>query len=332
VAGTETYQKVPTGWLSLKTGTTLGFGVPDPPPPVSPKLIGIFTSGNNQSSGSSNVRQDSRYPGLTIVNTPVDTLTASWPTKPNLGSFYMGWNVTVASTPLMATWAGQGRVLQVELATGTSIFWADIATGTYDAKILSFINSLDNLGTRVLLSLDNEADLKISNGQAASGQTAAQYKAAANRMADLIHGNADNVESSCWLAGSGANVASFLPDVGKLDNVGWDPYKVGTHPASETPTQTFAAFITNTLVPNGYSAVKRHIFETGIKTDLFTSGGSFTVAQQIAYYQGIPAAMDANQIESVIWFRANSGSHNYIPTDVTVDNAFRDMLDAAVGD
>jgi hypothetical protein len=37
--------------------------------------------------------------------------------------------------------------------------------------------------------------------------------------------------------------------------------------------------------------------------------------------------MAANDIDSVIWFRANSGAHDYIPTDPSVDQAFATMVD-----
>lgn len=317
MTGTETYQKVPAGWLSLKTGVLNGFGDPPPPPAQTGKLIGIYMSGSNS--------------GL-------DALTSSWPTKPNLASFYMGWNVTIASTAKIAQYANEGRVIQMELATrtGTSsyVLWSDIAAGVHDAHIINFINTADNLGTRVMLSLDNEPELKATSGtgEVAPGQTAAQYKAAANRFADLIHANATNVESLMWYAsGNTSGAINWMPTVTKLDNVGWDPYKRGDHPVSETATQLFATFINNVLIPNGYGSVKRHILETGIKVDAFSNGGSFDVPTQIAFYRGFPAAMDALSIESIIWFRANSGAHDYIPLDSSVDDAFRDMLDAAIG-
>ena len=108
------------------------------------------------------------------------------------------------------------------------------------------------------------------------------------------------------------------------------PYKTGTHAASETPTQLFSSLINSVLVPYGYADIPRHINETGIKVDPFSSGGQFSTQTEIDFYKGIPAAMDALSIESVVWFRANSGAHDYIPTDPAVDAAFRDMLAGAL--
>jgi hypothetical protein len=65
-------------------------------------------------------------------------------------------------------------------------------------------------------------------------------------------------------------------------------------------------------------------------TDPFSGGGQYTTAQQVAFYQGVPDAMDALGLASVVWFRANSGAHDYIPTDPAVDAAFRDMLAASI--
>ena len=135
-----------------------------------------------------------------------------------------------------------------------------------------------------------------------------------------------------WLAGfkDAATSASFLPAHAKLDNVGWDPYKTGSHPASETATQLFATFVNTVLVPYGYDDIPRHILETGIKTDTFSSGELFDTQTQVDFMKSIPAAMDANDLESVIWFRANSGAHDYIPTSSSVDQAFESMTDVAL--
>jgi hypothetical protein len=77
--------------------------------------------------------------------------------------------------------------------------------------------------------------------------------------------------------------------------------------------------------------VPRHILETGIKTDAFSDGGSFSTQDQINFYNGIPAAMRSENIESVVWFRANSGNHDYIPTDSSVDQAFAAMTEGLLG-
>ena len=152
--------------------------------------------------------------------------------------------------------------------------------------------------------------------------------AAANHVADLIHAHSTHVQSLVWLAGfkDAATSASFLPAHSKIDNIGWDPYKNGDHPVSETPTQLFAKFIDTVLTPYGYGDIPRHINETGIGTGVGVSGGQFTTSQQSAFFEGIPAAMAADHIESVIWFRANSGGHDYIPTDPAVDETFASMV------
>lgn len=309
-----TYVKVPTGWLALDgSGTIVPFGVPVPPPPVPGKRIGVYMSGNN---------------------TGLNAYTAGWPKQPNAGSFYCSWNTTVAGTPLMSTYASQGRWLHVELATRISgsnyVTWADIASGTYDAHLISFITALDALGTTVYLSLDNEADIKATSGtgEVAPGQTAAQYVAAANHLFDLIHAHSTNVKAMVWLAGGTPNTAkNFLPAHSKLDAVGWDPYKTGTHKA-DTATSLFAAFINAVLVPAGYADIPRHINESGIVVGALATGGSYSTQDQIDFYNGWPAAMDANQIVCAVWFRANSGAHPYIPTDPSVDAAFEAMVAA----
>ena len=271
-------------------------------------------------------------------NTGLDAYTSAWAVQPNLASFYLPWNNTVAGTPRMAQYAADGRTLQVELATKYSTgyaLWSDIASGTYDAHIIDVIHSLDALGVPVMLSLDNEPDAKATSGtgEVAPGQTAAQYVAAANHFADLIHANSTHVQSLVWIAGfkDAATSASFLPAHSKLDNVGWDPYKTGSHATSETPTQLFATFINTVLIPNGYGDTPRHILETGIMTDSFSNGGSFTVQSQIDFLKGIPAAMATDNIDSVMWFRANSGAHHYIPTDPSVDQAFASMTADLLG-
>ncbi len=280
--------------------------------------IGVYMSGNNA--------------GL-------DAYTADWEVQPNVASFYLNWNSSVP--PLMGTYAAQGRTLQVSFSTratdGSYVRWNDIAAGRYDAHVVEMITALDRLGVTVRLSLDVEPDAQYdaqfdATGTrppgVAPGQTPAQYVAAADHVADLIHAHATHVQSLVWLAGfkDAATSASFLPARSKLDNVGWDPYKNSDHPADETPTQLFARFIDTVLKPYGYGDVPRHIDETGIQTDAWPSGGRFTTSQQSDFFEGIPDAMTADRIESVIWFRADSGNHPYIPTDPAVDQAFASML------
>ncbi|MGC4110416.1 MAG: hypothetical protein QM747_08345 [Nocardioides sp.] len=279
----------------------------------SPK-VGIYMSGNG---------------------TGLDAYTSGWAAQPNVGSFYLNWNSKVPA--LMKTYASQGREIQAEISTkisaGSYVTWSDIAKGTYDDHLISMIQSLDALNTRVLLALDVEPDGQYNGGTGvAPGQTPAQYVAAANHVADLIHANSTHVESMVWLAGyqDAATEASFLPAHSKIDNIGWDPYKTGSHAVSETATQLFAKFINTVLVPYGYGDIPRHITETGIQTDASSSGSTFSTQTQIDFYQGIPAAMAADDIESVVWFRANSGTHHYIPTDSSVDQAFASMTDKLV--
>ena len=287
-----------------------------------PTEIGVYMSGNNA--------------GL-------DAYTAGWKAQPNIASFYLNWNSSLPA--LMNTYAGQGRTLQVSFSTkstdGSYVRWSDIAAGTYDDRIVSMITSLDALGVRVLLSLDVEPDAQYDAQSDASGtntpgvapgQTPAQYVAAADHFADLIHAHSTHVRSLVWLAGfkDAATSASFLPAHAKIDNIGWDPYKNGDHPVSETATQLFARFIETVLIPSGYGDVPRHIDETGIQTDAWPSGGQFTTAQQSAFFDGIPAAMAADDISSVIWFRADSGNHAYIPTDPAVDQQFGSMVATAL--
>ncbi len=307
---TRTVTPDPTGGPTT-TPPTSGNTTGSAGPVVQAPKIGVYMAGNNA--------------GL-------DSYTAGWPAKPNVASFYLNWNSSVPS--LMKTYAGQGREIQAELATktgsGSWVTWADVASGTYDAHIISLIHGLDALGVPVMLSLDNEPDAKATSGtgEVAPGQTAAQYVAAANHVADLIHANSTHVQSLVWLAGfkDAATSASFLPAHSKLDNVGWDPYMTGTHATSETPTQLFATFINTVLIPNGYGDIPRHILETGIKTDAFSNGKSFSTTNQIGFFAGIPAAMAADNIDSVIWFRDDSGAHDYVPTDASVDKAFAAMV------
>jgi hypothetical protein len=269
-------------------------------------------------------------------NAGLDAYTSTWKVQPNLASFYLNWNSKVPA--LMRTYANQGRQIQVALSTkisaGSYVTWAAIARGTYDSQIISTIKSLNALGTRVLLSLDVEPDGQYTGGGGvAPGQTPAQYVAAANHVADLIHANATHVQSLVWLAGykDAATEASFLPARSKLDNVGWDPYMNGNYDPSTTPSQLFARFINSVLIPYGYGSVPRHILETGIKTDRFSNGKSFSAQNQISFYQGIPAAMQYDDISSVVWFRDNSGHNNYVPTDSSIDKAFAQVVAQIVG-
>ena len=175
---------VPTATVTASPSTAPTSSATSDPLPTAPeRRIGIYMSGNNS--------------GL-------DSYTSGWATKPNIASFYVPWGSGVPT--LMKTYAGQGRAIQVELATKNSSgykLWSDIAAGAQDTAIVSFIKALDALGTPVMLSLDNEPDAKATSGtgEVAPNQTAAQYVAAANHVADLIHANSKHVESMVWLAG-----------------------------------------------------------------------------------------------------------------------------------
>lgn len=316
---TKTVTVVPTSSASSNPTPTQ---TPSSPASSSPTStgdlgVGVYMSGNNA--------------GL-------DDYTSWWKTQPNIASFYLNWNSAIPAK--MKEYAAEGRQIQVRLSTkvsaGTYVLWKDVAAGTYDSRITTVVKQLDALGVPVLLSLDSEPDGQYtagSNAGVAQGQTPAQYVAAANHFADLIHANSTRVKSLLWLAGfrDAATEASFLPKVSKIDHVGWDPYLTGSHSASETATQLFSRFIDNVLVPNGYGSVPRHILETGIKTDAFSNGGSFSTTDQINFYKSIPAAMKNANIETVVWFRSNSGTHDYIPTDSSVDQAFADMLSGLLG-
>jgi hypothetical protein len=269
-------------------------------------------------------------------NSGLDSYTSSWRVQPNAASFYLNFEQKVPA--LMKTYAAQGRQIQVALQTkissGSYATWTAIAKGTYDSQIVTLIKSLDALNTRVLLSLDVEPDANITGGGGvAPGQTPAQYVAAANHFADLIHANSKRVQSLVWLAGfkDAATEASFLPAASKLDNVGWDPYMTGSYAPTETATALFSRFINNVLVPYGYGSISRHILETGIKTDKGSDGKTFDSQTQVNFFDGVPAAMKADDISSVIWFRDDSGSHNYIPTDSAVDRAFAAMVQQLLG-
>ncbi len=275
-------------------------------------------------------------------NSGLDAYTSDWPVQPNIASFYLSWDSEVPA--LMRTYAAQGREIQVRLGTksidGSYVAWTGIAGGHYDSDIVALIKSLDALGVRVLVSLDSEPDAQYDAPHDAGGsdtpgvmpgQTPAQYVAAANHFADLIHANSTHVESLVWLAGfkDAATSASFIPAHSKLDNIGWDPYETRSYAAGETPTQLFATFIDTVLVPYGYGDIPRHITETGIVTGR-VSVTLWTADQQIEFWQSIPGAMTADDIESVVWFRDNSGRHDYIPTDPSVDRAFSAMVASAL--
>jgi hypothetical protein len=298
---------------SSSTSSPTASPTSSPPPQTQGREIGVYMSGNNS--------------GL-------DSYTSGWSVKPDVGSFYVNWPGSVPT--LMSTYAGHGRSIQVELTSkisaGNFVTWADIAAGKYDTQVISYIKKLDGLGAPVMLALENEPDLRISDStKAAPGQTAAQYVAAANRVADLIHANSTHVESLDWLAGGNAsNAANFLFAKSKMDNVCWDPYKKGTE-LSDTATTLWAKFINNVLIPKGYDQIPRHICESGIKVDTFSNGGSYTTQQEIDFYKGWPAAMTANKIVSAVWFRSNSGQHDYIPTDPSVDQAFATMVSNTLG-
>ncbi|HEX3930134.1 MAG TPA: hypothetical protein VHW64_05490 [Nocardioides sp.] len=273
--------------------------------------IGVYLSGNNA--------------GLSAY-------TSGWREQPAVASFYLGWDSPLPAT--MRSAAADGREVQVALMTkitdGSWVTWSDIAAGTYDDHVIAVIKSLDALDTRVLLALDVEPDANYVNGEGgvAPGQTPAEYVAAADHVADLIHAHSSHVHSLVWLAGFAdpATEAAFLPAHSKLDDVGWDPYKTGGHADGETATQLFATFVNEVLVPHGYGDITRHITETGIQTDASDAGTTFSTQTQIDFLRGIPAAMEADDIQSVVWFRADSGAHDYIPTDPTVDTAFASML------
>lgn len=312
-----TYLTDATQWVEASSGLHVPFGGVALPPPVANKIIGIYQSGNNTS------------PDL-------DTTTAGWPTQPNLASFYFNWGSNFSNNTKLLEYSGQDRVLLVaflqKVTGGGFVLWDEMASGSQDAAIITMLGYLNALSaSRIIVTLDNEPD----NGNTSahpSSQTAAEYKAAAERFFGLVADNTDvHVEPGLHFAGGNTTlVKSMMPTAAKITNLGWDPYKTGSHAVSETPTQLFQSFINNVIVPLGLEDKSRHIMETGIKTDTFSNGGSFTVATQEQFYTDIPAGMDANQIESVLWFRADSGQHNYIPTDPAVDQAFETMLDGAL--
>lgn len=273
--------------------------------------IGVYMSGNNA--------------GL-------DAYTSGWSQQPEVASYYLNWDAPLPES--MRPYARQGREIQVALMTklgdGSWVRWSDIAAGRYDDHIVAVIDSLDSLGATVLLSLDVEPDANYvnGNGNVEPGQTPAEYVAAADHVADLVHAHSTHVRSLVWLAGfqPPAIEAAFLPAHSKLDDIGWDPYKTAGHPVDQTATQLFATFIDAVLVPHGYGDIARHITETGIQVDPSATGTAFSTQTQIAFYQGFPAAMKADDIQTVVWFRADSGAHDYIPTDPSVDAAFAAML------
>jgi hypothetical protein len=293
-----------------------------------------------RSTSTSSATASTRSPEVGVYlsgnNAGLDSYTSGWPEQPNVASYYLPWNNGLPTS--MKTYASHGRTIEVALMTkisaGNWVRWNSIANGSQDSRIITVVKALDALGVPVLLSLDCEPDAQFDRGGSspgvAQGQTPAQYVAAANHVADLVHAHATRVESAVHLAGfrTPSIEASFLPAHSKLDNVGWDPYMTGSHPASETATQLFATFINNVLVPYGYDDIPRNIPETGIKTDKFSDGkSSFSTQTQISFYDSIPAAMAADHIRSVIWFRSNSGTHDYIPTDYSVDKTFEAMVD-----
>jgi hypothetical protein len=323
----------PTRWLPTPTATVTVTPGPSWSPSTAPTgtPTGTPTTATNSPSTPSTWTSDIGV-YMSGNNSGLNSYTSGWSVQPNLASFYLNWNSTVPA--LMKTYASQGREIQVELSTkivaGSWVTWNDVAKGTYDAHIVSLIKSLDALGTPVMLALDVEPDGQYQGGTGvAPNQTPAQYVAAADHFADLIHANSTHVQSLVWLAGfkDAATSASFLPAHSKIDNIGWDPYMTGSYSASETPAQLFSRFITTVLVPYGYGDIPRHICETGIKTDSFSSGNAFSTQTQIAFMEGIPAAMSADDIDSVMWFRDNAGAHDYIPTSSSVDQTFAKMVD-----
>lgn len=278
---------------------------------------------------------------------PVDGYESSWPTKTNIGSFYFVWGANLnsgAQPDLYDYCSRQNYVIHIAMLTklnNTSwVRWDDIANGVYDSNIVSQLQKINNIplgaGTKIIVSFDNEPD----NGNAtahAPNQTAAEYAAGAIHFFDLLNANCGpKIETGIHFAGGNQSFCNTVLSSGgsalhtRLENVGWDPYKKGTETTLNC-TQLWAEFINGVLIPRGFDDIPRHITETGIKTDVFSNGGQYTTAQQITFYQQWPAALAANNIKSAIWFRSNSGQHNYIPTDSAVDDAFRDMVDSYLG-
>jgi hypothetical protein len=285
---------------------------------VADKFIGLYRSGNNSD---------------------LNSYCSGWPTQPNAVSFYFNWgaNLNPGSQPLLNQYASENRMIHIALLqkiTSTSwVLWNEVANGSRDSELISQLTKIDALpADRIIVSYDNEPDNGNTTAHPAS-QTSAQYKAAAEHFYDLVQAHTgDHVEANVHFAGGNTSkVMAMMPAHNKMQNVSWDPYKVGTDPVSQTATQCFQAFINNVLTPMGYADIPRHITESGIKVDTFSNGGSFNVATQIAFYQGWPDAIDACNLDSAIFFCSNSGQHDYIPTDNSVKNAFRDMLDTAVG-
>lgn len=238
----------------------------------------------------------------------------------NLGSFYLGWNVTPASLPALVSYANQGMTLQVEIQTATVTTYTAIANGTNDSTIISRIKYLDGLGVPVMLALNNEMD-NPTGKNLPSDSSAANYKAAANHVAQLVIDNAThgNVRNLAWFAGLGvgmpANEISFLPDINLFQDVSWDTYMTGSHAAGTTATALWQPFITTVLQPSGWTTdkVNYHISESGIVVT------AFTPAQQTAWWDTVPGALAALNIKSFTYFRDNSGGKAYIATDSGVD-------------
>jgi hypothetical protein len=281
----------------------------DPPPPVETLRVGVYSSGNKP-------------------------MTAIAGTKLTAASFYVAHGATLPAAVEAAAKAGQDIVIEISSQkSGGYDTWAAFAKGAFDADLARHRDALAALATKygveVFASFENEPDEKVSNNQAATGQTAAQYVAAANHWGDLCKGA--KVVPLVWLAGNKATATDFLPDIAKIRAVSWDPYKTGTKTTMDA-SALFKAFAAK-LDAKGWTADKarRLISETGIKVDAFSGGGSYTVADQTKFWAQIPAAAKAAGVELVIWFRANSGAHDYIPTDASIDPAFAAMAASVTG-
>jgi hypothetical protein len=281
--------------------------------PLSSKVgLGVYASGNN--------------PWVTAPGNSAVAL--------NLGSGYLPYTGRISkSAGLMNAWNhGLDLVVAVDSKDGSGVFaaWDSFANGAHDSDWNGILDDAVALlkarpRQKIRLAPVHEQNLRIGKKKCNPADQPGDYVPLANHFADLVNGRGNaRLMPGHWTASFSA---TYLPDKAKMKWGSGDPYKVGTDPVSSTAADQFRPVVTS-FRNAGWTAQDMLITETGIKTDVFSNGGRFDVPTQQKYYASIPAAIATLGLAGVVWFRANSGDHDYIPTDPSVDASFGAMAAA----
>lgn len=258
----------------------------------------------------------------------------------NGGSGYLRTDQTIGgSTGLMSAINNGATSLFVTIDSKTNgpVWhpWSEYTAGTWDTNLLSFRSNAVSLlnahpALTIYVSFVHEGNLRDATGtnpNKTASDTATTYRPASNHVADLMHGaNHPRLKTIHWTTSLGSAVP-YLPDKTKFDAISIDIYKVGDTNHAWTMSQLFAGFA-QFCTDNGWTTQSRHVTETGIKTDQFSSQQQgemqYTEAEQLAFWDSMSEAMadPTLNLSSIVWFEADGTNHDYRPQFPSIEPEF----------